>query len=117
MVSNTPAFWKACDALVRSSAITTDRPKGAPHPRHPELIYPLVYGYLVGTTAGDGAGIDVWLGGCADKSVTAIACTVDQLKRDAELKLLLGCTDDEIATVSRFLSVTAGLRCIVLNRT
>lgn len=116
MDSHNPAFWQACDALVNSSAITIDRPRGAPHPRRPELIYPLDYGYLVGTTGGDGAGIDVWLGGGAGKGVTAIACTVDLFKRDAELKLLLGCTDDEIATVPRFLNVTAGLPCIIVKR-
>ena len=32
------AFWDACDALVRSSAVHVDRPAGKPHPRRPELI-------------------------------------------------------------------------------
>jgi len=109
------AFWDACGALVRSSADHVDRPAGTPHPRRPELIYPLDYGYLVGTTAGDGAGIDVWLGG-GGRTVTAVACTLDLFKRDAELKLLLGCDGTEIATVDRFLNVTAGLPCIIVRR-
>lgn len=82
-----PAFWRACDALVRDSAIAIDRPKGTPHPRRPELIYSLDYGYLVGTTGGDGDGIDVWIGAGGGQTVTAVACTVDLFKRDAELKL------------------------------
>jgi len=116
MASYDPAFWQACDALVSSSAIAIDRPRGVPHPRHPVLVYPLDYGYLIGTTGGDGDGVDVWLGGGADKGVTAIACSVDMFKRDAELKLLLGCTDEEIAIVSRFLNVTAGMPCIIVKR-
>lgn len=116
MASDDPAFWQACDQLVSSSAITIDRPRGTPHRRHPELIYPLDYGYLVSTSGGDGTGIDVWLGGGADKGVRAIACTVDLFKRDAELKLLLGCTDEVIAIVSSFLNVTAGLSCIIVKR-
>lgn len=116
MESNDAAFWQVCDALVSSSAITIDRPRGAPHPRRPELIYPLDYGYLVGTTGGDGAGIDVWLGSGASKTVTAVACTVDLIKRDAELKLLLGCNEEEVATVSRFLNDVARLPCLILKR-
>lgn len=116
MESNDPAFWQACDALVDSSAITIDRPRGTPHPQGPELIYPLDYGYLVGTTGGDGAAIDVWLGSGASKTVTAVACTVDLFKRDAELKLLLSCNEDEIAKASRFLNDMARLPCLILKR-
>jgi inorganic pyrophosphatase len=43
------------------------------------LIYPLDYGYLEGTCGGDGAGIDVWVGLKADKTLTGILCTVDTL--------------------------------------
>jgi hypothetical protein len=35
----------------------------------------------LGTTAGDGDGIDVWLGTRADARVTGIACTVDDKRR------------------------------------
>lgn len=32
-----------------------DRPLGTAHPRHPELIYPINYGFVSGVFAGDGA--------------------------------------------------------------
>ncbi len=38
-----------------------DRPLGSRHPRHPEMIYPLNYGYVDGVFAGDGAEQDVYL--------------------------------------------------------
>jgi inorganic pyrophosphatase len=116
MTPSDPAFWEACDELVLSSRVVIDRPRGEPHPRRPELVYPLDYGYLEGTTAGDGQGIDVWLGGGAGKAVTAIVCTVDLFKRDAELKLLVRCSDADIELVHRFLAVTTGLPCLVLRR-
>jgi predicted acetyltransferase len=47
-------FWQALDKLVSDSEIVIDRPKGSAHPRYPEFIYPLEYGYLKGTTAMDG---------------------------------------------------------------
>jgi inorganic pyrophosphatase len=52
-------FWKAVGALVQESEIIIDRPKGSHHPRYPELVYPVDYGYLKNTTAMDGGGIDV----------------------------------------------------------
>ncbi len=88
-------FWQTLDRLMAEAPIVIDRPRGTPHPRYPDFIYPLDYGYLDGTTAADGSGIDVWLGSLPDRSLTAIVCTVDLIKRDTEIKLLLGCTLEE----------------------
>ncbi|MGQ9841819.1 MAG: inorganic pyrophosphatase [Anaerolineae bacterium] len=88
-------FWRALDELVSTSRLVIDRPRGSAHPRYPDITYPLDYGYLADTTAADGDGIDVWLGSLPERRVTGIISTVDLHKRDAELKLLLGCTPDE----------------------
>ena len=109
-------FWRTLDDLISTSEIIIDRPKGSAHPRFPDLFYPLDYGYLHGTTAGDGDGIDVWIGNAEEQCVTAIACTVDGYKRDAEIKILLGCTEDDQAAISYFLNAVAGLPCIILVR-
>ena len=95
-------FWQALTELARNNKIILDRPKGAVHPRYPDLIYPLDYGYLENTTAGDGDGIDVWLGSRNDKTLTGILCTFDRLKRDAEIKLLIGCTAEDVQIIQRF---------------
>lgn len=110
------AFWEALDELASSSDIVIDRAVATAHPRYPELVYPLDYGYLAGTVGGDGDGIDVWVSAGPDRMVTAVACTVDPLKRDAEIKLLLGCTESEIDAVSRFLEVDVGLPHTFLTR-
>lgn len=81
---------------METSALSIDRPKGSAHPRYPDFFYPLDYGFLAGTTSGDGAGIDVWVGSLPEQRVTALLCTVDLGKRDAEIKLLLGCTRQEM---------------------
>lgn len=98
-------FWAAAEQLVATSEIVIDRPKGSKHPRHPEAIYPVAYGYLRGTTGGDGEGIDVWVGSLKPKSITGVVCTFDLRKRDAELKLLLGCTRREEQHVLSFLNM------------
>ena len=40
-----------------------DRPLGSAHPRHPEMIYPINYGYVSDVFAGDGAEQDVYVFG------------------------------------------------------
>ncbi len=55
-------FWNALDALVNTSEIVIDRPKGSAHPRFPGFIYRVDYGYLRDTSSMDGAGIDIGCG-------------------------------------------------------
>lgn len=96
------AFWEALDTLVRSSRLVIDRPKGAHHPRFPEMIYPVDYGYLENTTSMDGNGIDVWRGTEPSGKIDAVICTVDLLKKDSEIKLLIGCTTAEKILIMDF---------------
>jgi len=95
-------FWEEMLRLTKTHSIIIDRPKGQPHPRHPEMIYPLDYGYIENTSASDGGGIDVWVGSLKTKKLTGILCTFDTLKRDAEIKFLLGCTADDVETIINF---------------
>ena len=95
--------------LIMSHPIIIDRPKGSTHPRYGEAVYPLDYGYLDNTTSSDGGGIDVWLGSLNPvvedrnaKTLTGILCTFDTLKRDAEIKLLIGCTEKDIQIIQEF---------------
>ena len=94
-----PSFWEHLDTLVAASAVVIDRPRGTTHPRYPELAYPLDYGYLDSTRSPDGDGIDVWVGSLLEGCVTAVVCTVDLIKRDSEIKVLLGCTPEEARLV------------------
>lgn len=92
-------FWQALSNLIRMKRIIIDRPKGSQHPNWKDLIYPLDYGYLENTTAADGDGIDVWCGSLPEKTLTGILCSFDKLKNDAEIKLLIGCTEEDINTI------------------
>ncbi|OGO30825.1 MAG: inorganic pyrophosphatase [Chloroflexi bacterium RBG_16_56_11] len=95
-------FWSRLDQLIASSEIIIDRPKGSRHPRYPDFTYPLDYGYLTGTTTVDGHGVDVWQGSVEHRRLTAIACTVDIEKKDAEIKLIIGCTEEDIGIIEDF---------------
>jgi inorganic pyrophosphatase len=102
-------FWQTMIELLESGSIVLDRPKGKAHPRYPEMIYPLDYGYLENTSAADGGGIDVWIGSMSQKILTGILCTFDRLKRDAEIKLLIGCTREDVEAIQEFLGDMATL--------
>ena len=91
-------FWKALDNLIDNSEIVIDRPKGTLHPKYPDFIYQVDYGYLKGTSSMDGSGIDVWVGS-GEKRIVAIMCTVDLMKKDSEIKILIGCTEEEMMKV------------------
>ena len=94
MNHDNPDFWSALDKLVTESKIIIDRPKGSHHPKYLALTYPVDYAYLENTLSIDGGGIDIWKGTDGD-SIDAIICTVDLLKKDSEIKILVGCSEDE----------------------
>ena len=108
-------FWKALDELVSSSEIVIDRPKGSAHPKFPDFIYRVDYGYLKDTTSMDGAGIDVWVGS-GDKKIDAIMCIVDLMKKDSEIKILIGCTEEEKMEVYRTHNETQYMKGIIILR-
>lgn len=50
----------------------------------------------------DGGGIDLWKGTKENPEIDAIICTVDLHKKDSEIKLLLGCAEEEKEIIYRF---------------
>lgn len=97
-------FWQKLEQLVNESELVIDRPKGSSHPDYTDTTYPLDYGYLAGTTTTDGGGIDAWVGTMPDNppQIVGALATVDLVKRDSEIKVLLNCTPDDIATIITF---------------
>jgi inorganic pyrophosphatase len=108
-------FWDILAELVADSQIIYDRLKGSTHPRYPEQIYPVDYGYLQGTGAIDGGGVDIWVGTSGKKTITGVLCTVDLIKKDTELKILFDCTQEEITSILKFVN-TKKMRAIYLEK-
>ena len=100
--------------LLHNHPTVIDRPQGSHHPRYPEVQYPLDYGYLAGASSGDGAGIDVWLGHAGDRALTGVLLTVDMVKKDVEMKFLVGCTEEDTRQILAF-SNQGGMRAQVLE--
>ena len=108
-------FWKVLDELVSYSEIIIDRPKGTPHPKFPNFVYRVDYGYLKDTSSMDGAGIDIWVGS-AEKKIDAIMCIVDLIKKDSEIKILIGRTEEEKDIVYKTRNETKFMKGILICR-
>ena len=114
-MQNDTEFWNALDELVDNSEIIIDRPKGTSHPGYPDFVYRVDYGYLKGTSSMDGAGIDVWVGS-GGKKVDAVMCIVDLMKKDSEIKILIGCTEEEKKTVYETHNETPFMKGVLIRR-
>lgn len=108
-------FWQAVEELVNSSETVIDRPKGTAHPKYPDMIYPVDYGYLKGTSSMDRGGIDVWVGS-GGTYIDAVICTVDLIKRDSEIKILIGCTEEEKEMILEIHNGSRFMKGIMIRR-
>lgn len=109
-------FWNAIDKLLEESEIVIDRPKGSVHPRYPGFLYKVDYGYLKDTSSMDGGGIDIWKGTAPEQKADAIICIVDLLKRDSEIKILIGCTEEEKKVIYKTHNETEYMKGIMIQR-
>ena len=108
-------FWNVLDELVDNSEIIIDRPKGSTHPKYPDFIYRLDYGYLANTSSMDGAAIDVWVGS-GERKTDAVMCIVDLQKKDSEIKILIGCTEEEKSIIYETHNKTPYMKGILIHR-
>lgn len=97
------------DCLGKIVEVVIDRPLGSRHPKFPNLVYEVNYGYIPGTKAADGEEIDAYVLG-EDKAlktfVGRVIAIVERLD-DNEDKLVVSApgkdfTDDQIAKQINF---------------
>lgn len=109
-------FWSMLESLASSSEMVIDRPKGTRHPNYPSIIYEVDYGYLKDTTSMDGGEIDIWRGTDKNQEINAIICTVDLFKKDSEIKILIGCTQEEKELIYKFHNRSEMMKGILISR-
>jgi hypothetical protein len=109
--------WKDWERLIQNNGVTIDRPRGAVHPVHADIIYPIDYGYVNGTTSTDGEEVDLFKGSTSNGLIGLIA-TMDHRKGDREIKLLFDCSPIEIYLVNGFINFDRRLMdgALVLRR-
>ena len=78
---------------------TIDRPLGSTHPKHPDIIYPINYGFVDGVFAGDGAEQDVYVFGTDQPLKTFAGKVIGVYHRlnDIEDKWIVSLTGDKLS--------------------
>lgn len=115
-LENNAFFWQKLDTLFLSSKLVVDRPRHTSHYKYSNLIYPVDYGYLSDTSGTDQAPIDVFKGSKKTNLVGAIVVSADILKKDCEVKLLVGCNEEEEKDILAFLNQTEFQKAILVHR-
>ncbi|MBQ8172002.1 MAG: inorganic pyrophosphatase [Oscillospiraceae bacterium] len=89
--------------------VTVDRPLGSYHPEHPDMYYPVNYGYIKGIMAPDGEEQDAYILGVCEPVKEFTGCVIAVIRRfdDVEEKWVVApegvlFTKEEIAEQVRF---------------
>ena len=113
---NNMYFWQKLDTLILSTEINITQPKDSVHPKYANLVYPVDYGCLSDTLATNGDKVDVFIGTMKPQRANAVVVACDILKKDIEVKLLLGCTEQEELEILHFINQTDFQKGIILHR-
>ncbi len=116
MFENNAFFWQKLDTLLFSSKLVIDHPKNTCHKKHVNLVYPVDYGYLTDTSNDEGEPIAVYKGSLPSNLVSSIVVSADILKKDCEVKLLIGCTLEEERDILFFLNQTEFQKTVLMRR-
>ena len=87
------------DILGATVTVTMDRPLGSRHPSHPDMIYPVNYGFIRGLPAADGEDQDAYVLGpeAPLEALTGRVAAIVRRRDDAEDKWVVcpaGCSPD-----------------------
>jgi inorganic pyrophosphatase len=109
-------YWDSLEELVNNNGITIDRKKGTHHPKYSNIVYVADYGYINDSKSMDGNGIDVFVGTDLDKRINGIICTIDRLKNDLEIKVLIGCTKQDVEEILGQLNNSEYMKAMYIER-
>ncbi len=111
---NNAYFWQKVDTIFLSSHVNIIRHKGETHPHFKNLVYPTEYGHLEET--GNGDPISVYVGTKNHSEITGMIVAADILQKTIDIKILVGCTEDEVTDVLHFLNQTDFQKTVLIRR-
>ena len=113
---NNAYFWQKLDTLYLSSGYQITRKKGEVHPRFQNLIYPVDYGYINDTKSFGKDGVSVYAGSGNQYEISALVVAADILIKELDVKVLVGCTEEEVDQVLRFLNQTNYQKTVLIRK-
>ena len=66
--------------------VTIDRPLGSYHPEHPDIYYPVNYGYIEGTLAADGEEEDAYILGVEEPMKEFVGRVIAVIHRQDDIE-------------------------------
>lgn len=102
--------------MFLSSEINLNRKKGDVHPVFKNLIYPTDYGHVTDTKSVTSEGVSVYAGSGDRNKITALVVAADILAKELDVKMLIGCTEQEVDDVLRFLNQTDLQKTVLIRR-
>lgn len=113
---NNAFFWQKIDTLFLSGKTEFIKKKGDTHAVYKNLVYPTDYGHISDVKSVSDSGASVY-GGSGDRGkITALIIACDILARELDVKLLVGCNEDEIMDVLHFLNQTDYQKTVLIRR-
>lgn len=113
---NNAYFWQKLDTLYLSSGYQITRKKGEAHPRFQNLIYPVDYGYINDTKSFGKDGVSLYAGSGNRYEISALVVAADILIKELDVKVLVGCTEEEVDQVLRFLNQTNYQKTVLIRK-
>ncbi len=113
---NNAFFWQKVETLLLSGNLKMEKKKGDVHSTFGNLIYPTDYGHLVDAKGAGEYGVSVYVGTGNHMEISALVVAVDILTKELDVKMLVGCNDDEIEDVLRFLNQTDYQKTVLIRK-
>lgn len=115
-IENNAYFWQKVDTLYLSGTRKLIKKKGERHDEFQNLVFPLDYARIVDMKSVSGHGVAVYMGSENRNKVSALIIAADILAKELDVKVLAGCTDEEIDDVLRYLNQTDFQKTVLIRR-
>ncbi len=113
---NNAFFWQKVDSLYLSGSRKLIKKKGEQHDTYKNLVYPLDYARIEDMKSVSGHGVAIYLGSENRNKVSGLIVAADILEKELDVKVLAGCTDEEIEDVLRYLNQTEFQKTVLIKR-
>ena len=115
-IENNAFFWQKVDTLYLSGTRKIIKKKGEQHDTYKNLVYPLDYARIEDMKSVSGHGVAVYLGSQNRNQVSGLIVAADILEKELDVKVLAGCSEEEIEDVLRFLNQTDFQKTVLIRR-
>ena len=104
------------ETLFLSGKLNLTKKKGDVHDTFKNLVYPTDYGHLTDTMSNTNEGISVYAGTGDRNQITGLVIAADILMKELDVKMLIGCNEEETTAVLRFLNQTEFQKTVLIRR-